>query len=123
VLGYFLLTGLEIFDGQTIAELCRKHLNETPMPPSRRTGKVFDPQFESLLMRCLEKDPAIRPQSTSALAQQLIACASVKSWTLEQRAAWWSAYRKSNAGIARPKPLRFSQVDKTVKIEFADRTP
>ena len=123
VLGYFLLTGLEIFDGQTIAELCRKHLNETPMPPSRRTGKVFDPQFESLLMRCLEKDPAIRPQSTSALAQQLIACASVKSWTLEQRAAWWSAHRKSNAGIARPKPLRFSQVDKTVKIEFADRTP
>ena len=123
MLGYFLLTGREIFDGETIAELCRKHLNETPVPPSQRIGKTFDAQFETVLMRCLEKDPAARPQSATELAQQLAACSITQRWTMEQRTAWWSAHRKSLTGVQKPKPLGSSHIDKTVKIEFADRTP
>ena len=123
VLGYFLLTGREIFDGQTITELCRKHLDETPVPPSQRLGKPLDTQFESLLLRCLEKDPAVRPQSATALAQQLTACHLTQNWTTEQRAAWWLTHRKSLTGVQKPKPLGSSHIDKTVKIEFADRTP
>ncbi|MEK7781827.1 MAG: serine/threonine-protein kinase, partial [Verrucomicrobiota bacterium] len=123
VLGYFLLTGREIFDGQTIAELCRKHLDEIPVPPSQRLGKPLDAQFESLLMRCLEKDPSARPQSAAALAQQLTACNLTQHWTTEQRATWWLTHRKSLTGVQKPKPLGSSQIDKTVKIEFADRTP
>lgn len=123
VLGYFLLTGREIFSGETIAELCRKHLDETPVPPSQRLGKSLDAQFESLLMRCLEKDPAARPQSATELAEQLTACALTQHWPPEQRAVWWIAHRKSLVGLQKPKPLGTSHLDRTVKIEFADRTP
>jgi hypothetical protein len=75
-------------------------------------------------MRCLEKDPATRPQSARELAQLLSACALPKQWTMDQRAGWWVAHRKSIAGLARPavRPDS-SQIDETVKIEFADRTP
>ena len=123
VLGYFLLTGRQIFDGQTSAELCRKHLDETPIPPSQRLGQSVDPQLESLLLRCLEKDPATRPQTASALAQELATCASLNAWTTGQRAAWWATHRQTKSGATHVTPLASSEIDKTVKIEFADRTP
>jgi hypothetical protein len=123
VLGYFLLTGQELFSGETIAEICRKHLDETPQSPSQRLGKTIDANFESVLMRCLAKDPAARPQSATALAEQLVASALTPQWTPENRAAWWTAHRKSLAGVQKPKPLGTSHLDRTVKIAFADRTP
>lgn len=123
VLGYFLLTGREIFEGATIAELCRKHLDEIPAPPSKRLGKSLDAQFESVLMRCLEKDPAKRPATARELAEQLAACDLTRQWPPEQRSAWWTTHRKSLAGVQKPKPLGSSHLDRTVKIEFADRTP
>ncbi len=108
---------------ESIAELCRKHLDEIPVPPSQRMGKAFDPQFEALLLRCLEKDPAARPQSATELAQQLAAGPLAPDWRPAQRAAWWTAHRKSIAGEQKPKPLGSSPLEKTVKIAFADRTP
>jgi serine/threonine protein kinase len=123
VLGYFLLTGQELFSSETIAEICRKHLEETPQPPSQRLGKTIDANFESVLMRCLAKDPADRPQSATALAEQLVASALTPQWTPENRATWWTAHRKSLAGVQKPKPLGTSHLDRTVKIAFADRTP
>jgi serine/threonine protein kinase len=123
-LGYFLLTGREVFDGDSIAELCRQHLSETPVTPSARTGGNFNPQLEALLMRCLEKDPANRPQSAREMLQSLTASRVAESWTPERRTAWWVEHRQQMARATQPTaPLESSQVDRTVKIEFADRTP
>jgi serine/threonine protein kinase len=76
-----------------------------------------------VLMRCLAKDPADRPQSATALAEQLVASALTPQWTPQNRATWWTAHRKSLAGVQKPKPLGTSHLDRTVKIAFADRTP
>ena len=122
-LGYHLLTGCEIFEGDSLADLCRKHLTETPVPPGIRAGKTFDPQFESLLLRCLEKDPAARPTSALALAQLLAACPLAQAWTPERRAAWWVQHRNSTARESKPVSPASPILGKTVKIEFADRTP
>jgi eukaryotic-like serine/threonine-protein kinase len=123
-LGYFLLAGREVFDGDSIAELCRQHLTETPAPPGARTGKSFNPQLEALLMRCLEKDPAARPQSARELAQSLAALQLTKAWSPEKRAAWWTAHRQTAAtATQRAARADSSKFDQTVKIEFADRTP
>lgn len=123
-LGYFLLTGTEVFEGDSIGAVCQMHLTESPIPPSVRGGIDLNPQLESLLMRCLEKDPALRPQSASEMAQMLVAAGLAEKWTLEDRANWWSEHRKSVAGISQP-VLRYEmkEIDQTVKIELADRTP
>ena len=122
-LGYFLLTGREVFEGDSIAELCRKHLTETPVSPGARVGKTFDPQLEALLMRCLAKDPAARPQSARELAQLLSTGPLAAQWTPEHRAGWWMTHRKSIAGLPKPALPDSSPIDQTLKIEFADRTP
>ncbi len=123
-LGYFLLTGREVFEADSIAELCRKHLQEMPIPPGVRVGRMFAPHLEALLMRCLEKDPAARPQSARELGELLAADPLVEMWTPELRTAWWINHRKSIAGLTRPVlPPASSPIDQTVRIEFADRTP
>jgi serine/threonine protein kinase len=47
---------------QTIAELCRKHLTKFLFRPASARASQLTPEFESLLLRCLEKDPAARPR-------------------------------------------------------------
>lgn len=123
VLGYFLLTGREIFSGATIAELCRQHLEEAPVRPSQRLGAGLHPQFESILMNCLEKDPQRRPKDARELAAQLAACHFAQSWPPELRTTWWQTHRKTTLGVKPPQPLGSSHIDRTVRIEFSDRTP
>ncbi len=122
-LGYFLLTGREVFTGESIAELCRQHLAEIPVAPGARVGRIFDRQLEALLMRCLEKDPAARPQSARELARLLSACPLAEPWALDQRSDWWATHRRFMGGRPKSGPPDTSPMAPTVKIEFADRTP
>jgi len=123
-LGYFLLTGREVFEGESTAELCQKHLNETPLTPGERIGKKFNPRLEALLMRCLEKNPAARPQSARELATALTETGLAGVWTPERAAGWWADYRKSVSKTIKPTFASESRpLDKTVKIAFADRSP
>lgn len=124
VLAYFLLTGHYIFEGATIAEVCRQHLHESPVPPGQRSGRPIEPQLEALVMRCLAKDPAERPQSAAELSTALAACPAAEQWTPAQRCAWWAAYRETplppSPTAGRPAS---STAEKTVKIAIDDRTP
>lgn len=124
VLAYFLLTGQYIFEGDTIAEVCRHHLHDTPDTPSQRTGKSLDPLLEALVMRCLAKDPAARPQSAAELSAALAQCTAASRWTPERRAAWWTAHRQAPALPSTVAQLPVSsEMQKTVKIDFDERTP
>jgi len=66
---YELFTGKRAFDGRTIAELSRQR-EELPEDPSSVIGDL-DPATERAILRCLEKDPADRPQSAMAVAAAL----------------------------------------------------
>ena len=124
VLAYYLLTGKYIFEGTSIAELCRRHINDTPESPSERAGKRFDPKLESLVMRCLAKDPVSRPQSAAELAEALAQCAAAARWTPERRGAWWVAHRQMPIHAALPAHVpASSEMQKTVKIDMEERTP
>ena len=63
--GYYLLTGQGLFDGETAAEICRKRLEEKPVPPSTRIGRPDLPASRSpdlaLPGARPEGPPAIRP--------------------------------------------------------------
>jgi serine/threonine protein kinase/tetratricopeptide (TPR) repeat protein len=69
-LAYEMLTGEPPFGRRVAQKLIVAHLTEQPVPVAeRRTG--LPPALTSLVMRCLEKDPAHRPQSTREIMRDL----------------------------------------------------
>lgn len=99
-LGYYLLTGRFVFDGQTIAELCERHMTEIPAAPSQFATYPVSAEMDAIILQCLEKDPAKRPQSALEMRDRLMASPQWAEWTVEARLAWWALYQKQAA----PKP-------------------
>ncbi len=67
---YEVATGKRAFDAPTLAEMKRKHEQETPTAPSNVLAG-FDPAVERVILRCLEKDPRARPSSAVQVAGAL----------------------------------------------------
>ena len=87
--GYYLLTGQHVFTGTSVQEICAAHVGAVPVPPSERLGAVVPAELESVLLSCLEKDPAARPQSAAELRERLMACRDVGGWSQDDARAWW----------------------------------
>jgi serine/threonine protein kinase len=65
--GYFLLAGKHMFEGESVMEVCAHQLHSEPPALSERVPAVLS----TLLMRCLAKDPAARPQTAVDLLREL----------------------------------------------------
>src|SRR5256885_1827140 len=70
VLAYELLTGQPPFAGRTPQNLLAAHVTEAPEAINRRRASL-PPALAALVMRCLEKRPADRPQSASEVVHAL----------------------------------------------------
>ena len=90
--GYFLLTGQDVFTGRTVLEICSHHLQTAPEPPSRRLGRAVPGDLEALILRCLEKDPDARPSSARALREALRACGDAGGWSEDRARSWWAEH-------------------------------
>ncbi len=89
VVGYYLLTGQRLFEGGNLMEICSHHLQSKPVPPSMRLGRPLPEDLERLILKCLEKEPAARPQDAAALRQALGDCQDAGGWTEESACRWW----------------------------------
>jgi serine/threonine-protein kinase len=94
---YYMLTGTHVFPGRTPIEVCGHHLHTPPEPPSARLGRAVPADLERLLLDCLEKDPARRPQTAAEMQQRVRACRAYGAWDPERARAWW----QENAGRLR----------------------
>jgi len=90
--GYWLLTGKLVFDADTTMKMLVSHVQDTPVPPSKRTELALSPDLEQLLLACLEKKPAARPESARELGRLLRACRTESAWDEERSRSWWSSY-------------------------------
>jgi serine/threonine-protein kinase len=102
-LGYWLLTGQEVFEGETSMKVMMHHVQTTPIPPSQRSELAVPPELDNLLLRCLEKDPARRPQSADELAGMLRGCLSGDGWAPEKAHEWWDTHLPRSAPEVRIK--------------------
>ncbi len=89
---YFLLTGALVFSAETPIQVILKHIEQVPVPPSRRTDLSIPPALEQLVLCCLAKRPADRPQSAAELAGALAAI-KTDPWGEAEAARWWSEQR------------------------------
>jgi serine/threonine protein kinase len=87
--GYYLLTGGFVFEGENPIEICAQHLSSEPEVPSFRLGHEIKPDLEILIMQCLEKKRDDRPASAVEIAERLQTI-SVKPWSQGDAAQWWS---------------------------------
>jgi serine/threonine-protein kinase len=108
-IGFFLVTGREVFTGQSVVEVCAKHLKDAPESPSAVSGVAIDPGFETLILRCLEKRPDDRPRDGAALADE-IEQLQLEGWTLDDARAWWRALPGRREGARDFTPLERTQL-------------
>lgn len=67
---YVALTGRRPFDGNTFGELAASVLSSEPVPP-RQWNTSIPPGLESVILKALSKDPALRFQRAGLLADAL----------------------------------------------------
>ncbi len=93
---YWLLTGQLVFAGDNPMQMIVDHVRTPPIAPSRRSELPIPDDLEEVILACLEKDPADRPQSAAELAQRIASCALDSAWTVTEARAWWKLHLPAN---------------------------
>ncbi len=85
---YFLLTGRPPFYDGDLVEVLSDHLATEPAALESDDDKLND-----LVMRCLAKDPADRPENARALVAELRGCTSFGAWNDDDARVWWTEHK------------------------------
>jgi len=90
---YWLLTGHTVFKAANPTMMMMQHITNAPVPPSLKAPHPVPRDLEEIVMRCLSKDPAERPENAAALAEMLSRCRVALPWTDSRAHEWWNAVR------------------------------
>jgi len=91
---YECLAGAPAFTATTTAAILRGHISEPVVPPSQRRGEQLPPVLESVVLKCLEKDPQHRFKSAEDVVAALGADRAVEVITVTKPAAPAAAKKK-----------------------------
>jgi serine/threonine-protein kinase len=86
---YALVTGQQVFSGNSGVEIIGHHLHTAPVPPSERLGRPIEPFLERLILQCLSKSPDDRPADAGAMLTLLEDGWTGAAWTQREARAWW----------------------------------
>jgi serine/threonine-protein kinase len=86
---YYMLTGQLVFQAETPMKMFVEHLQTPPIPPSQRGEMRVPPELDALVMACLDKDPARRPQNAQEVLQMLLRCRACETWKSDNARTWW----------------------------------
>ena len=75
------------------------HIHSLPVPPSERTRAEIPALLEKVMLACLEKAPADRPQSARALGTLLAQSVPEGDWNQEMAEEWWRLHMPKTAKI------------------------
>lgn len=90
---YWMLTGERVFDAQSRHDMLVMHAHQKPVLPSRRVEFEIHSGLETIVMSCLEKNPARRPQCARDLAVELASLNFELPWNDERAEGWWKRMR------------------------------
>jgi serine/threonine-protein kinase len=95
---YYLLTGQLVFEADTPMKMLLRHVQDAPVPPSQRTELPVPKDLDELILACLQKDPAKRPQDAQELFQMACGCATATSWSQQHARQWWESHLPEFSG-------------------------
>ncbi len=85
---YYLLTGRPPFPGENAIQVMIAHARDTVAPPTRLRPEI-PADLEQVVLKCLEKEPALRYQDAEELERALAGCACAHDWDAAHAAHWW----------------------------------
>src|SRR5438309_9560954 len=74
-----------------------QHAQTPPASPSARTDLPIPRALDDLVLSCLAKDPANRPQSARELSLRLAEVEGASAWTQDRAREWWATHDASTA--------------------------
>ncbi len=90
---YWLLTGRLVFEAADAMGMIIRHVRDEPTPPSRLTELDLPPALDELILWCLAKDPAGRPESAWVLRDRLRGLAAeLPDWSESRAEQWWGIH-------------------------------
>jgi eukaryotic-like serine/threonine-protein kinase len=95
---YWLLTGQLVFAAENPLGVLVQHVERAPTPPSARTALPIPRALDDLVLSCLAKDPANRPQSARELSLRLAEVEDASAWTQERAREWWTTHQPALGG-------------------------
>jgi serine/threonine-protein kinase len=87
------LTGQLVFTGDTPMALLTSHVHTPPTPPSSCSETPIPEDLDRLVLSCLAKDPADRPQTAKELSRRLGEITGAGVWTDERAREWWGKHQ------------------------------
>ena len=90
---YWLLTGQLVFTADSPMGLLVQHAQTPPTPPSARTDLPIPGALDDIVLSCLAKDPADRPQSARELSLRLAEVEGASCWTQDRAREWWEKHQ------------------------------
>ena len=99
---FWLITGTPVFKGRTPIETMMMHVHVQPDRPSACTNLPIPPDLEALVLACLAKEPADRPQTADELSARLAGVKTGSDWTPGRAQEWWGTHRPAPTRVSIP---------------------
>ena len=112
---YFVLTGSLVFEADSSMKMLMQHLHAQPVRPSERSELPIPPELDDLILACLQKDPALRPQNAGELLNMAYGCNCVDAWGQEEARQWWQTHLPDLTG-SQPIPTRRDSPQRVVSV-------
>jgi len=86
---YHALTGKPPFSGKNPFEILIAHTRDPVVPPSK-IARGIPKDLETVVIKCLSKDPEDRYPDVKALSKALSHCEAASEWDAEAAESWWA---------------------------------
>jgi Tol biopolymer transport system component len=108
---YEMVTGALPFEGETPLEVAVRRLKEGPIPPRSRVPEL-DPNWEKVILRCLERHPGLRFETALDVASALRGGCDLEGAPVRTDGVG----RRAFAGLLRRHPMRALAVSVAVLV-------
>ena len=81
-----------MFSGSNAMRTIMRHLQEAPRPPSEASPYPVPESLDQVVLACLAKPPAKRPESATELRRRLAAIDLPDTWGEQDAFAWWQKH-------------------------------
>jgi hypothetical protein len=97
---YWMLTGRYVFEGYGALQMMTRHIHTPPEPPSKYSAFLVPHDLEDVVLACLAKRPADRPQTARELSDRLGHCDLEQAWSREDARSWWETRSTPEPAVA-----------------------